>query len=650
MNDNRKQLLVGILALLWVVSGTAYYYVNHKPFSPSTALILGEGFYNVLVASLITTLAGGLGSWIIKGVSNRIDLEGNARLAFSGREAEVRKGGFQFRPVVLLVLEAGLGYGVLGLGVLLFGSTVGVKAIAVWAATAIILVALRKHMLVWLGQWRDLGILITGQDRIGKVFIIGLGLILFFTLLIALAPPVKFDALVYHLTLPEIYLDAGRITYTPGNMFWGMPQTVEMLYTWTMALAGAPAAVALSWIMAVLAGVGLVGFVSQFYDESVGWAAGAILLGGYSLAISTAWGYVDWAVFLFGFGFFAWLVLWRIERSQRALLLAGLMAGMALGTKYTAGLLIPVGVLLVIVGTWGRKNALRSVILFGFVAALVVLPWWGKNFLATGNPFYPLLFPGGEMDAARLDFYQDHHPWGTWLDVVLLPFRATFLGLEGNPGYGASIGPLLLFFGSLSMVGWGMVNKVERAVISTAGGITGLGILVWILASRSSGLLTQTRLYLSIFPAIVFLAGVGLQRISGFQIPGVRLGRIARILIGIVLWLNVIQVASRTLQMGAPRYHFGLVSSRQYLEDNLGWYARAMEAVRALPEGNRVVTLWEARGYYCNPVCESDEVLDRWVHQMRTRVSSGNRRRGLGRGRLQPSPGVPDRGRFYSGG
>ncbi len=156
----------------------------------------------------------------------------------------------------------------------------------------------------------------------------------------------------------------------------------------------------------------------------------------------------------------------------------------------------------------------------------------------------------------------------------------------------------------------------------TAGGITGLGILGWILASRSSGLLSQTRLYLAIFPAIVFLAGAGVQRMTGFQIPGVRLGRIARVLVAIVLWLNVLQVAARTLQTGAPRYHFGLISSQQYLEDNLGWYARAMEALRALPDGNRVVTLWEARGYYCSPVCESDEVLDRWVHQMRTRSNS----------------------------
>jgi hypothetical protein len=89
-------------------------------------------------------------------------------------------------------------------------------------------------------------------------------------------------------------------------------------------------------------------------------------------------------------------------------------------------------------------------------------------------------------------------------------------------------------------------------------------------------------------------------------------------MIAVVLWLNVIQVTVRTLQMGAPGYHFGLVSQEQYLEDNLGWYARAIEKITKFPEGDRVIFLWEPRGYYCLPRCESDEVLDRWVHEMRT--------------------------------
>jgi hypothetical protein len=36
-----------------------------------------------------------------------------------------------------------------------------------------------------------------------------------------------------------------------------------------------------------------------------------------------------------------------------------------------------------------------------------------------------------------------------------------------------------------------------------------------------------------------------------------------------------------------------------------------------LPDGARVLTLWEPRGLYCLPKCYPDEVLDRWVIAIR---------------------------------
>ncbi len=616
MKPDRNQILLGILAFIWMAAGTAYYFVNHKPFSPSTALILGMGIYNLVTALLLTSLAGAVGRWVTRWVRGNMWIGRLLGPAGATRPGQPEKP-ISLGPGVQLVLEAALGFGCLALVFLLVGFTLGVSRLVVWAATLILIVILRKDLGQWIRQWRGLGGLRARQPSLVNSLVIALALIFFLTLLVALAPPVKFDSLVYHLTIPRLYLAEGRLYYPPENMFWGMPQTVELLYTWAMGLAGPPAAVTLSWVMAGLSVIGVVGLVSGVYRSQIGWAVGAILLSGYSLAISTSWGYVDWGVFLFGFGFFAWLLLWRKTSERTALLLAGLMAGMALGIKYTAGLLLPIGFLVVLIQTRERTNILRSLLIFGVPAVVVLLPWWGKNLLATGNPFYPLLIPGGEMDPARLAFYQDHHPWGGWLDVVLLPARATYLGLEGGPGYGASIGPFFLVFGVLAFFRWRTVPEDERDLIRIAGLVAGLGVLGWIIASRSSGLLTQTRLYLAVFPALAFLAGAGLNRISQLQIPEVRLGRIALILISVVLWLNVLQVAGRTLQMGSPGFHFGLVEPQRYLEDNLGWYARAMETLRSLPEGDRAVLLWEPRGYYCNPKCDSDEVLDRWVHKMR---------------------------------
>jgi len=37
-----------------------------------------------------------------------------------------------------------------------------------------------------------------------------------------------------------------------------------------------------------------------------------------------------------------------------------------------------------------------------------------------------------------------------------------------------------------------------------------------------------------------------------------------------------------------------------------------------LPEGSRVLMLWETRSLYCLPKCDPDEVIDRWIHDVRT--------------------------------
>jgi hypothetical protein len=37
-----------------------------------------------------------------------------------------------------------------------------------------------------------------------------------------------------------------------------------------------------------------------------------------------------------------------------------------------------------------------------------------------------------------------------------------------------------------------------------------------------------------------------------------------------------------------------------------------MEDLRNLPDNSHVLMLWEPKGYYCQSVCDSDEILDRW--------------------------------------
>jgi hypothetical protein len=580
-----------IFAFLWLVSIVVGYYVTHKPFSPQIALSLALAFVRTLVAMGLVSIAGGVGRRLL----HTLD----------------------FHPLISLALQAALGMGVLGVSVLVVGALGFIRPIAGWGAYLLLGIILRKDIIKWWRYWKGLSPILREAGWVGRSIAVGVFLILSFTLVTALAPPWKYDALVYHLALPQIYLAAERFIYVPEIMYWGMPQLGEMLYTWTMALAGAQAAVVVGWAIGVLALVGVLGYVSARLDATAAWVSVAALLSGFSLASLLSWGYVEWLQLFYGLAFLVALDLWMQTNQRQTALLAGIFAGMALGVKYTAGILLPCGLVVILCQTW-RKSSLTRLLAdwfqFALVVGLTASPWLMKNWLATGNPIYPFLFPSGAMDPTRLEFIQGGLPWGNWQDVAFLPFRATFLGIEGAPGYSASIGPIFLALGPLAFLSWSAQIKERRQTITLAALISITGILIWMVVGRFSGFLLQSRLYLVMFPALAVLAGAGFSSLSKSTLPGIRLGRIASFLVIFVLALNVFEIGVQTVRQRAFPALLGEITSETYLDENLGWFAPTMRSIQKLPSQARVLMLWEPRSFYCWPKCEPDEILDRWLH------------------------------------
>jgi hypothetical protein len=87
-------------------------------------------------------------------------------------------------------------------------------------------------------------------------------------------------------------------------------------------------------------------------------------------------------------------------------------------------------------------------------------------------------------------------------------------------------------------------------------------------------------------------------------------------LVILVMVLNLIQIGIQAIQSDAGNYLTGRLSQGEFLEQNLGWYARAMQAVNDLPEGSQALMLWEPRSLYCQPKCVPDEIIDRWKHDL----------------------------------
>jgi hypothetical protein len=587
---NRKYL-PGLAALVCLALVVVLYYVTHKPFTPALALGLGVVSWRLLVAFLLVGLGGGIGGRIMP------DLP--------------------LHPLARLAVQAALGLGVMSLIVLLAGALGWLSSWLGGVVLLVLLVVLYRSVWRWVREWHALLPAWREASGVGKFLGACLALIALFTLTLALAPPLRFDALVYHLALPLRYLSAGRLVYIPQNMFWGMPQNAEMMYTWAMMLGGAPAAVVTGWAFGLLALIGTLGYAANRLDVNGGWVSAAVLVSGYTLASALSWGYVDWLVMLFGLSFLVTFDLWLEHAGRRYLLLAGVFTGMAFGTKYTGGILC-LGAVWVI--AWREykdvRALLRNLAQFALAALLFALPWLAKNWLATGNPVYPLFFPAGAMSAYRQYLYQGGEPWGGWLDVILLPLRATFLGIEGAPGYSSSIGPLFLGLGLCAGLGWASLPAARRQAIQLAAGLAVPAILAWMVLGRFSSYLLQTRLYFAIFPALGFLAGAGYTALKGIILPGLRLGRIAAFLVALAIGLNTLELGVEMLQRGALQAALGLQPAEEYLEENWGWFAPAMRAVRELPAGARVLMLWETRSLYCLPNCEPDEVLDRWLREL----------------------------------
>jgi hypothetical protein len=582
---------LAVVIFLWIATAFGVYYAFHRPFPAQFAEQVFVAAGDLIIIAALFALGGALGARLL------------ARL--------------QVTPLARLAARAALGLGVLSLAYLVVGSTLGTESLLAWALLLVLAIWLRNDLALWLADFSDFKTLWKSSGKLGHA--IGWLCILIFalTLLKALAPPLEFDTLAYHLSLPKLYLTHGRISYLSEIMYWGFPQLPHMLMTWAGALGAARGAL-LGWGMGLLATIGLLGHLSARLSPRRGWVAVAALLCGSSLAAALASAYVDWPSILISWGVLFFLDLWAEKKKRYLVMWAGVFAGLAFGTKYTAGLLAPLGLLAIL---WISKQDWRAAGRFLLAAFALAAPWLLRNAFATGNPFYPLLLPGGAMDTFRLNYYQGFTPQGSSLDAVLLPLRATFVGVEGGrvgdaPGYESSVGPLLLVLGALALLP-SDEKKDGRNMKYIAALIAIGGMVVWAAAGRLSGHLIRTQLYYSLFPAFAVLAGFGFAAAERVRLPNLRLGRVLGALVCVSLGLNALQVSLNAVDSGVFQIWSGQINEEAYLEKNLGLYALVMNSLpNQLPANARVLMLWEPRGYACAPGCDPDEIIDRWPHDL----------------------------------
>jgi 4-amino-4-deoxy-L-arabinose transferase-like glycosyltransferase len=229
------------------------------------------------------------------------------------------------------------------------------------------------------------------------------------TLLSALLPPGLlwgdepngYDVTEYHLQVPREWYEAGKIIPLHHNVFSYFPFNVEMHYLLAMDLRGGPwAGMYLAQLMhASFIVLTVVAVWALLADKHPRGAIVAACIAGATpwLALLAPVAYNEGGLLLFG-TLAMGLAMRAIDEPKplKWMILSGVMAGLACGSKLTAGpmILLPLPMIFAAIQLSKKSqhpmfDVGRSMFAFWIVGFLVFSPWLIRNFVWTHNPVFP---------------------------------------------------------------------------------------------------------------------------------------------------------------------------------------------------------------------------------------------------------------------
>jgi hypothetical protein len=374
-------------------------------------------------------------------------------------------------------------------------------------------VVLSAALNLWRGKFVEpFSVWRKGGDWRGAVVVSLAVLTLAFLALASLAPLVGEpgnDTIRYHLLGPAQWLREGQIHPVLDESHTAFPAVVETLFAAVMALSRSdnPCLLSVAFAVALLAQVyGLTKRLGG--DEFAACLSVGLFVMMPVVMVRVGTGYVDVAFTAFV------LAMVRIAfdaAGWRSLLLAGLLGGFALGTKYTGLVALAVTAVCLL---FARRHAgsLRQRSLWAAVlvatACVVGSPWYLKNLLLLGTPIYPpppllaRLLPGKAFSPEASERFQQFIlNWGKGsgrglLDFLLLPIRFTYwTNIFHGPLVGIGLAPL-----ALGPVGLASVRRQEAARTWAAWAF--LSAVAWFLTNQDYRFLLHVVAVATAFAAV----------------------------------------------------------------------------------------------------------------------------------------------------
>ena len=439
----------------------------------------------------------------------------------------------------------------------------------------------------------------TGQYRLPQT-LLGLCLIAMFLALFlqALWPRVSWDANVYHLTVPRLYLENQGFWRIPFNVYSNWPLNTELLFAMAMAIRSHVLAKLVHFGLGCLTTILVYRVARESAGRWAGWAAAVLFLANPVVLVEIRVAYVDLASALF-FTLAFVLVHRQLESpddSNRPLVLAGFFAGLAAGTKLTGivGAFCLAGLM---VGTLLKrrtpvKEVFRSVSWLLLPAVVLLIPWLIKSWMLTGNPVYPFLFQvfGGpewsrELQQSLTAWQQSIGMGRSPVDYLLLPVRVILEGGIRYDRFDGEISKLWIVVLPLSI--W--VGR-RRAIVKQALAVAGIYFVFWALSSQ------QMRFLIPILPLLAIAGAVALadtiERIKPSRLQRAAVWACTLVLVG-SLAIAGRYIAIRSIGMMRDYQHFGL-EIEQLAEEPVYRFVN-----NELPIDARVMMLNTNHGFFC---------------------------------------------------
>lgn len=324
-------------------------------------------------------------------------------------------------------------------------------------------------------------------NEVPILFRIFLWLFLGISFMMAHVPELFYDSLVYHVGVPNLYLQEGGIVRIPGNLS-RVPLLWQMLYVLGLALSDEMLPKLIHWSSGLLLVLGLRSLALRLgFEAWLGVLAGLFFLSVPMVQMNLWTTGIDIGSCLFSFLAIYAAITWlkqsnlhphllpvrmkesispllnkerewvRIEEQYAWLILSAIMAGFAYGSKYQGGILAANLFLVVLLFQFLKvsksfKEFLKISLIFAGTLILAILPWLTKNFWDTGNPVFPFLsdlFQKLSLQRESVDPWQykyfiaeNRRFMGlSWKDAWKLPWKLT---LEWNQSSLSYPGPLFL--------------------------------------------------------------------------------------------------------------------------------------------------------------------------------------------------------------